>query len=958
MDKPLYNSIVVKNYLEYLKNEYPDMNFRQLLDYAEISEYEVEDSGHWLTQIQINRFHEYLIRKTGNRNISRLAGQYTASPKANGFAVMRRFVAAFLSPAIAYWALEKLSRSLTRHATLQSRNLTGNKMELVITPQAGIKEESFQCENRLGVFEAVAQIFTGRYAIVEHPECLHKGSTRCRYIVSWESPKSLLWRKTGYYVLTASALAFFPFLFFFPLIDGLIAALSSVLLATGILLGGAMIRNREMAEHLIQQGKISEEFNEQINLRYNESLLIREIGESASSILNTTALLTFITERLHARLLFERSMILLANPEKTGLHYSAGHGFTPHEEALLRNIHFDLTRPESRGYFYQAYIHQKPVILEKDDLSQADLPGKNYALIRDLGVKSFICVPIVYEKKTEGILAVDISEQSSRPAQSIVSLLIGIAQHIGVSLNNAAANKKIHENEQRFFNLSENAADIIYQLDVEGILRYVNPAWEDILGHQKADVEGRAIFEFLSQEDRMASKKLFRQILRDKLRIRDRYLTIFNSRGLPRQILLSGAPDIDAAGKIIGIIGSMKDITRLRSLEAQLLQASRMEAMGTLTGGIVHDFNNIIQAIMGYNQLMMAGRLGHEEDLPYLTNMGELIARSRELVRQLLLFSKEVEPSSRVVNINEEIKSIRNLLSKSIPRMIEIRTDLSEDIFPVSADSTQIGQIIMNLVLNAGDAIDESGVINIRTDNLVVCEKTIIGGFQIKPGSYVELSVADTGCGMDDDMMKRIFEPFFTTKEPGKGTGLGLAVVHGIVKNHNGYIFCESKPRRGATFHIIFPATSGGIREAIPQQVRQNIYGTEKILLVDDEKGILETVRDTLQLYGYRVVTAESGEEAVHAYIQRKDEFDLVILDLIMPGGGGKKCLQDLLQINPSVKVLISSGYAGIVQTHDLALAGAAGFINKPYQPEDLFFSIRKILDTRTGAGNKPSDAP
>jgi two-component system, cell cycle sensor histidine kinase and response regulator CckA len=259
----------------------------------------------------------------------------------------------------------------------------------------------------------------------------------------------------------------------------------------------------------------------------------------------------------------------------------------------------------------------------------------------------------------------------------------------------------------------------------------------------------------------------------------------------------------------------------------------------------------------------------------------------------------------------------------------------------------------MNLVINARDAVGESGVIGIKTENLVIREIAMIGGFQIKPGSYIELSVADTGCGMDDDMIRRIFEPFFTTKEPGKGTGLGLAVVHGIVKNHSGYIFCESKPHRGTTFHIIFPATSGVMPEAIPEQVQKNIYGTEKILLVDDEKSILETVRDTLQLYGYQVVTAESGEEAVDIYSEGKREFDLVILDLIMPGGG-KKCIQDLLQINPQVKVLISSGYAGSFQTHDLALAGAAGFINKPYQPEDLFLSIRKILDARTCSGNKP----
>lgn len=956
MDEPLYNSIVIKNYLEYLRFEHPHVNIRELLDDSGIADYEVEDGGHWFTQTQINRFHEYLSRETGNPNISRLAGRYVASPKATGFASMRRFVMAFLSPAAAYWAVEKLSPFLTRHMTVHSKHLDSNKVEVVVTTHPYVKEESFQCENRLGVLEAIAQIFTGRYATVEHPECLHKDAGCCRYIISWEPTPSQRWKKAGYFFLAGSVLTSFPFLFLFSFPYGLINVLSAFLLSVCLLLYGSAIQNREMAAYLTQQGKASEELIEQINLRYNESLLIQEIGEAASTLLDLKTLLAFITERINTRLSFHRSMIMLSNPERTKLIYSAGHGFTPYEETLLRNITFDPTDPKSSGFFYRVYVHQKPVIVGEDDLSQLQMSEKNFSLVRDLGLTSFICVPIIYEKVTEGILAVDMSKPSSPPRQSDVSLLIGIAQHIGVSLNNAAANKKMHENGRRFLNLSENSSDVIYQLNPDGMIRYVNPAWEDILGHPKADVEGKHLIDFLSQEDLPTFRNVFRQILQDQIPVRDKHFTIFTAKGIPRQITFSGAPDVDAEGKIIGAIGTIKDVTRLRGMEAQLLQASKMEAMGTLTGGIAHDFNNIIQAIMGYNQLMISGRLGKEEDLPYLTSISELIVRSRELVRQLLLFSKKEEPSSRVVNINEEIKNIHHLLSRSIPKMIDIKTDLFDDIFPINADATQIGQVIMNLVINARDAIGERGLITIKTANLVIREPSTIGGFQIQPGSYVKVSVADTGCGMDEEVKRRIFEPFFTTKESGKGTGLGLAVVQGIVKKHNGYIFCDSTPNQGTTFHIIFPAVSGDMPDVIPEQTRQIISGTERILLVDDEKSILETVRDTLQLYGYQVVTAESGEEAVSIYAKDKHPFDLVILDLIMPGGGGKKCLQDLLQIDPTVKVLISSGYASGFQPQDLAVAGAEGFINKPYQSEELLSSIRKILDRKTSVSHKSVD--
>jgi len=948
MDKPLYNSIIIKNYVEFLNHEYPDVNTRDLLDYAGINAYELEDRGHWLTQTQVNRFHEYMSRITAKPDIARQAGRFVCVPQTAAFNILRRFVAGFLSPAMAYWAVEKVSPTITRHSSIQSKSMTGNKIELNVTLLPGVKEEKFQCENRTGTLEAIAKIATGHYATIEHPECIHKGDTRCRYIISWESPKSQIIKKVGYGALAASILASLLLFSILSLDHWLIAVLSSLLLSLAPILTGSLLQNREMALNLMQQSSASEDVIEQINLRYNESLLIREIGEAVSSILDPKELLSFITESLHKRLMFDRCMVMLANKDNTKLVYSVGYGFTPHEEALMRNMSFSLINPESRRAFYQTYKYQKPIIIDNTELAEEILSEKDHTLVRDLSVNSFISIPITYKNRSEGVLVIDISKLSDKPTQSNISMLIGIAQQIGVGLNNAIAHQKIQENEQRFRNLCENAPDIIYQMDTEGGIKYVNQAWEEILGHQRTDIEGKSLFDFLRQEDKTASREILQQILHEKLSVRDKYFTIFNSRGFPRHIAFSGTPDVDAEGKVVGIVGTIKDITRLRSMEAQLLQASKMEAMGTLTGGIAHDFNNIIQAIMGYNQLMISGRLGNEEDIPYLNSIGELITRSRELVRQLLLFSKKVEPFSKVVNINEEVKSIHNLLSKSIPKMIEIKTDLFEDIFPVNADSSQIGQIIMNLVINARDAMGEYGIITIKTGNLVLREKSVIGGQEISPGSYVQLSVADTGCGMDEEMMKRIFEPFFTTKEPSKGTGLGLAVVHGIVRNHDGHIYCESKPNQGTTFYIYFPASTGGVPEIIEEQPRQNVYGTEKILLVDDEKSILETVRDTLTLYGYQVVTAESGEQATDVYRDRKNEFDLVILDLIMPGAGGKKCLQELLQINPHVKVLISSGYSSSMHPHDLALAGAAGFIHKPYQPEDLFSTIREILEAPT----------
>lgn len=944
-DIPLYNSMMFQNYLEYLRNDYPDIDVAELLKKAGITFQEIEDRGHWLTQTQVNRFQKCLTQATNNPHVARDAGRYVASPKS--LSIFRQIITSFVFPETAYWAAGKMALSLSRHLSLKSKSLASNEIEIVAEIKPDVQEELFQCENRIGMFEAIAKFFTGAYAHVEHPECAHRGDPCCRYIVSWQTSRSLKWGKASFCIAFASLILILPCLYFLNFKDWLILFLSAGLLSAGTFLVSSLIRNKELIANLSDQGRAADEVVKQINLRYNEILLIREIGEAASSILDPTELLTYIINALQKRLSFDRGIVMLANPERTRLDYIAGFGYTPHEEALLKKANFNLTNPNSKGVFYLAYQQQKPFLINNVRDIEKDLSQKSSDFAKYFDINAFICVPIIYKGKSEGILAVDNTTEKSTPTQSDLSLMMGIAHEIGITLNNAFSHKKLKESEERFRNLSNSSPDIIYQLDHEGRIKYINPAWEEILGQAKNELEGKYLSDFIRWENHQAFSKTLQSILTDKLRVRDQYFTIFNSKGLPRHITLTGAPDFDAEGNVIGVVGTLKDITKLKSMEAQLLQASKMEAVGTLTGGIAHDFNNIIQAIMGYNQLMISSRLGDEADMPYLNSIGELIVRSRELVRQLLLFSKKVEPLSIIVNINEEIKNIHSLLAKSISKMIEIKTDLCKDIFSINADTTQIGQIIMNLVINARDAMGDSGVITIRTTNLFLLEETVIDGFSINPGSYVQLSVLDTGCGMDPELTKRIFEPFFTTKGPGKGTGLGLSVVYGIVKNHDGFIYCESEPGKGTAFHIIFPAKAAGEEpQKVQQQPKPISYGTEKILLVDDEKSILETVKDTLNLYGYRVMTAVSGEQAFEIYRKQKDEIDLVILDLIMPGCGGKKCLHDLLEINHNLKVLMTSGYSTNQQTQDLALAGATGFINKPYHPEELLFNIRKILDT------------
>ncbi len=336
-------------------------------------------------------------------------------------------------------------------------------------------------------------------------------------------------------------------------------------------------------------------------------------------------------------------------------------------------------------------------------------------------------------------------------------------------------------------------------------------------------------------------------------------------------------------------------------------------------------------------------------DFDKLTQIESSAQRASELTQQLLTFSRKVESKLRPVNINQEIKQVEKLLKRTIPRMIDIELHLEENIKVINADPAQLEQVLMNLGVNARDAMPDGGKFVVETENVILDEeycKTHLGAVS---GEHVLLSFSDTGCGMDKETVEHIFEPFYTTKETGKGTGLGLAMVYGIVKSHDGYIMCYSEPGKGTTFKIYFPAieesvVSGGLSVDREKEMQG---GNETILLVDDEKAILDMGKNMLERFGYTVIKAESGEKAIEIYKAQKERIDLVILDLGMPGMGGHKCLKELLKIDSHVKVIIASGYSEIGKVKETVESGASGFIGKPYQLADMLKKVREALEIR-----------
>jgi nitrogen-specific signal transduction histidine kinase/CheY-like chemotaxis protein len=385
----------------------------------------------------------------------------------------------------------------------------------------------------------------------------------------------------------------------------------------------------------------------------------------------------------------------------------------------------------------------------------------------------------------------------------------------------------------------------------------------------------------------------------------------------------------------------LRDISEKKKLQAQLQHAERMEAIGTLAGGIAHDFNNLMMGIQG-NVSLMLSELGpahpHHEKLKSIEKM---ILSGAKLTQHLLGYARKGQYELKPINLNHVLQETAETFGRT-RKEIKIHQDLQGDLNAVVADQTQIEQVLMNLYINAADAMPEGGVLRLATLN-TLHDQMAGRPYTPEPGRYVMLSVADTGIGMDQKTMKRIFEPFFTTKEMGRGTGLGLASVYGIVKAHGGYIDVESEVGRGSTFRIFLPASEAQVQPPSQPPTRLS-KGTGKILLIDDEEVVVDVGVQMLQRAGYSVISTTSGKTAIDLFRRSGHEIDLVILDMVMPDMGGGAVYDQMKAIDPAVKVLLSSGYSLDGQAAEIMKRGCKGFIQKPFSMEQLALKVKDTL--------------
>ena len=506
---------------------------------------------------------------------------------------------------------------------------------------------------------------------------------------------------------------------------------------------------------------------------------------------------------------------------------------------------------------------------------------------------------------------------------------------------------QLAESESLYRDLVTNMNEGVGITDEMGNYTFVNPRLCEMLEYRQEELIGMNFKDALDEENRIIFLKEYNKRPKRKFSQYEITFTTKSGKKLPALIAVSRIMD---KGVYKGTRGVLTDLTALKKMESQLLHAQKMESVGVLAGGVAHDFNNILQTILGYTEMLMVEKEPGHPDLAYLKAIESAAQRARDLTRQLLTFSRKTEQRPRPLDINRSVREVCEILKTTIPKMIDIELTLADDPGIINADPAQIEQVLMNLAINAKDAMPNGGRLMVETENVTLDEKYTASHLGAKPGKYVLLTVSDTGQGIDEETLKHIFEPFFTTKEVGKGTGLGLATVYGIVKDHDGYITCYSgKPGLGTTFKVYLPVIDAMApeRNATIRGKKDLPRGTETVLVVDDEKHMRNLGCEMLTRQGFSTISAVNGEQALEIYKEKKDRIDLIILDLNMPGMGGHRCLQELIKMDPQVKVIIASGYSAQATAGDTIQAGAAGFIGKPYRFADLLNKAREVLDKK-----------
>ncbi|MBU2454825.1 MAG: PAS domain S-box protein, partial [Proteobacteria bacterium] len=560
------------------------------------------------------------------------------------------------------------------------------------------------------------------------------------------------------------------------------------------------------------------------------------------------------------------------------------------------------------------------------------------------GYGSLIALPLIIQDHCIGTLNLYSAEPDAFDKEE-TGLLVELAKDLAFGISTLRTQANLILSETKYRKLMETANDAIFLADAQtGILLETNKAAEKLLGRPMADIIGMHQTQLHPKEDRQQYRRIFADHI-EKGNAVSEVFTVLRKDGSHVPVMVSANTFNIGEKKVVQ--GIFRDVSEIVQAEERLRQSQKMEAIGTLAGGIAHDFNNILAPIMGYTELAMI-ETNDQTILSDLSRVMEAAGRAKELFQQILTFSRKDTTEKKPHRIQQIIKETVKFLRASIPSSIDLQTDIDVDCDPVMCNQTQVQQILMNLGTNAYHAMKEKG------GRLDIRLKQMEPDFLLAPdfnglplGRYVCLSIKDTGTGISPEDMERIFDPYFTTKNKEEGTGLGLSLVHGIVESYGGVIKVRSKKDVGTVFKVYLPVVPGLTKEKEKLTDTVTLKGSERILLVDDDRGVVQVTQKILENLGYQVTVMTDSKEALKIFSLKKETFDLVITDHTMPGLQGTDLARQMILIRPDIPIILCTGYSALISREKARQLGIKDFLMKPLAQKDLAAAIRKVLDER-----------
>lgn len=959
---PLYNSGILGNYINYLESHDVDLDTGDLLHCSGLTRFDINDEGHFLTQEQINRFHHCLDKRLADPKIAYKVGQHALTMKSTG--TLMQYGLQFVTPGAMYKAVDRIYPKWSRGHVSRTTITGKGSAQVTISVLPGVREEPFQCENRLGVFEAIGKIQTGQPARVTHPDCLHHGDDTCRYLIAWEEKPSAAWKRMGAYSWILCAIAAAGAAFFTPALSWLLLTLSMIVTCLSISTYGGRLEKRELTAFLKEQGDAAGHLLEEIETRYQNARLVQEIGLAGADILEVNTFLDTVMASMSRNLDFPRGMIALCDKGCNRLRHAANYGFSETERLFLDRMDLDIDLTNSSDMFIRSLKNGRPVYLSDVHGKLAGMAPNSIDLIGHLNVDALICVPLIHKKEPLGLLFVDTRSAGRDHTTSDVNLLMGIASQVATGIVNARSYARLQESEQRYRLLAENVTDVIWILDFETLkMKYVSPSVEKAQGYKPDELMALTI-------DRYLTPASFQRAAAELAAARERAgsgeidaksysltmeLDEVHKNGSVIPVEITAGFILDENGLPNAVLGISRDMSERKkaegertAIENKLQRAKKMESLGTMAGSIAHNFNNLLMVVLGNLELA-------EEDLPdgspaarNIQRAARASQRAADLSNMMLTYVGQLKKESIPVDLSHTVNTVLKNMDESKLANVTLNLDLADPMPLVAADADQMRQMISGFITNAIEALGkEKGRVRVSTGSMH-CDRAYLSTTYLKEdmpeGMYAYVEVADTGHGMDPEILGKVFDPFFSTKFTGRG--LGMAAVMGIVRSHNGAVKVSSVKNEGSVFTALFPIQGISLQPAKTNpEMHPTAYEGRTVLLVDDEEMVMDIGSQFLNRLGYTVHTASDGRQAVEIFKHAADRIDCLLLDFTMPGMDGLETMQQIRKIRPDARIIITSGYTRQqIEDRFTHVDPPDAFLQKPFEMKALQKKINEVI--------------